>query len=139
MSTNSSVTTRLQEWLHALQSVDCLPTHRALQGACADLQVFHGVPVMLQEDDHVCSCQVEPQSTDMRGKQHHRYGRVGIEALHHAEARRSLNTATQTSGSSAVTGVCRAIGSMDRDCSTHGARTFNEESHQEASHRTASM
>lgn len=50
----------------------------------ACLQVSHGVPIVLQEDDGVGGRQVEAQPAHRGGQQHDVDGGVGVEALHPA-------------------------------------------------------
>ena len=58
------------------------------------LQVLHGVPVVLQEDDSVSCSQVQAQPAHMGGQQQHLNGGVAIEALHNSEALLGLHTAS---------------------------------------------
>ena len=62
------------------------------------LQVLHGVPVMLQEDDGISCSQVEPQAAHMGGQQQHLNGGVAVEALHYAETLLGLHTAFTSAG-----------------------------------------
>lgn len=48
---------------------------------------------MLQEDDSVSRCQVEPQTPNMSRQKQHLNGGVAVEALHNAEPLLSFNTA----------------------------------------------
>ena len=59
----------------------------------ARLEVVHGVPVVLQEDDGVGRGQVQAQAAHVRGQQHDGYAGVCIEALHQPEARARLHAA----------------------------------------------
>ena len=58
------------------------------------LQVLHGVPVVLQEDDSVSCSQVQAQPAHMGGEQQHLNGGVTVEALHNTEALLGLHTAS---------------------------------------------
>jgi hypothetical protein len=53
----------------------------ALVAWWAHLQVLHGVPVVLQENDGVGGRQVEAQAANVRRQQHHVNGGVRIESL----------------------------------------------------------
>ena len=58
------------------------------------LQVLHGVPVVLQEDDSVSCSQVQAQPAHMGGQQQHLNGGVAVKALHNAEPLLGLHTAS---------------------------------------------
>ena len=44
-----------------------------------NLQVLHGVPVVLEEDDRVGPREVQPQAPHVGGQEEHVYGRVTVE------------------------------------------------------------
>lgn len=59
------------------------------------LQILHGVPVMLQEDDGVSGSQIEAEAADSSCQQHDRDGGIAVEALHDAKPGRCLHTVPQ--------------------------------------------
>ena len=62
-------------------------------GGRPGLQVLHGVPVMLQEDDSVSCSEVEAQAPHMGSQQQHLNGGVAVEALHYTKSLLGLHTA----------------------------------------------
>ncbi len=60
------------------------------------LQVLHGIPIVLQEDDCVGRSQVQAQAADCCCEQHDGDGGIAVEPLHDAKSGRGLNAAGTT-------------------------------------------
>ena len=50
--------------------VRCTNNRKSLQ---TYLQILHGIPIMLQKDNCVGCCEIQPKSANMRCEQHHWY------------------------------------------------------------------